>query len=252
MQTEFTPVTDAQWVLIESCISVFCPKKHCLRTIYNAIQWVIRTGAQWRMLDSKYPKWQAVYYYFRKGSQLGLWEKINALLVAKERERQGKSATPSAYTTDSQSVKITLFTSDDKGIDGGKKINGRKRHVITDVLGLIIKVKVRPANEHDARGGCALLEDSEDIMTDGACIFADHAYGGMFRKLAHEKGFVVEITGKPETAKGFVPVKKRWVVERTFGWFNSFRRLSKDYEKTILSSESMIYLTQIQILLNRM
>lgn len=114
-----------------------------------------------------------------------------------------------------------------------------------------MKVKVRPANEFDGRGGCALLEDAEPMMTPGACIFADHAYGGMFKKLALDKGFTVEITGKPETAKGFVPVKKRWVVERTFGWFNSFRRLSKDYEKTILSSESMIYLAQIQILLNR-
>lgn len=251
MQTEFTPVTDAQWTLIEECMSVFCPKKHCLRAIYNAIQWIIRTGAQWRMLDSKYPKWQAVYYYFRIGTKLGLWEKINALLVANERERQKRSASPSVYTTDSQSVKITLFTSDDKGIDGGKKINGRKRHVITDVLGLIIKVKVRPANEHDARGGCVLLAAAAENMTRGACIFADHAYGGMFKKLATEKGFTVEITGKPETAKGFVPAKKRWVVERTFGWFNSFRRLSKDYEKTILSSESMIYLAQSQILLNR-
>lgn len=122
MQTEFSPVTDAQWALISECLSVFCPKKHCLRTIYHAIQWTVRTGAQWRMLDSKYPKWQVVYYYYRQGIRLGLWEKINTLLVANERERQKKSATPSAYTTDSQSVKVTLFTSEDTGIDGGKKL----------------------------------------------------------------------------------------------------------------------------------
>jgi putative transposase len=251
MQTEFTPVTDAQWSLISGCFSIFKPKKHCLRTIYNAIQWIVRTGCQWRMLESKYPQWQIVYYYFRKGAQLGLWEKINGILVANERKRQERSEHPSAYTTDSQSVKITSFTSEDKGIDGGKKVNGRKRHLMTDVLGLFVKVIVRPANEFDGRGGCVILEETEPQMTPNACIFVDHAYGGMFRKLATEKGFTIEIAAKPETVKGFVPVKKRWVVERTFGWFNFFRRLSKDYEKTVLSSEAMIYLAQSQILLNR-
>ena len=149
-------------------------------------------------------------------------------------------------------LKIALFIPDDKGVDGGKKINGRKRHIITDTLGLIIGVMVTAENLHDGAAGSSLFNFVIHKLKHTKCIFADGTYGGKFKKTIEKKGIILEIAAKPESAKGFVPVKKRWAVERTFGWMNFFGRLSKDFERTVESSESMIYLAQIQMILNRL
>ena len=157
---------------------------------------------------------------------------------------------------DSQSVKIASFIPDDKGIDGGKRVNGRKRHILTDTLGLIIAVMVTSANTHDGAAGCSLFnhvfQHVENKLKNTKCIFADNSYRKKFKELIEKKGIKLEIAAKPESAKGFVPVKIRWVVERSFGWLNFFRRLSKDFERKVQNSESMILLAQIQIILNRL
>jgi len=254
MQIQFNELTDAQWLLILPLL----PKrkrKHNLRAIMNAIFYLNRTGVQWRNLNSGgdvFPYWQIVYYYFRLWTKLRVFEHIDFELVKKERERQSKMPEPSANAIDSQSIKIAPFIPDDKGVDGNKKINGRKRHIITDTLGLILGVTVTAANVHDGVGGSTLFNRIGAKLTDVKCIFADAAYGGKFRELIEKKGIELEIAAKPESAKGFVPVKIRWVVERTFGWMNFYRRLAKDYERKVQSSESMIHLAQIQIVLSRL
>lgn len=255
MQTQFTELTDAQWHLISPFLPLNRKRKHNLRLILDAIFYINRTGVQWRNLQVKgsiFPYWQIVYYYFRVWTKLGIIENISYELVKIERKNQGKNIEPSANTIDSQSIKIAPFISDDKGIDGNKKINGRKRHIITDTLGLIIGIIVTAANLHDGVVGCTFFKKTIDKFKNIKCVFADHSYKGSFVELVTKLELKIEIAAKPEGSKGFIPVKIRWVVERTFGWMNFYRRLSKDYERTVQSSESMIYLAQIQILVNRL
>ena len=255
MQTQFNELTDAQWLIISDLLPVTRKRKSNLRDILDAIFYINRTGIQWRNLnvkDSLFPDWRLVYYYFRIWTKSGLISSISFELVQLERLRQQRSINPSANLIDSQSIKIAPFIPDDKGVDGGKKINGRKRHIITDTLGLIIGVMVTAANLHDGAAGSSLFNFVINKLKHTKCIFADGTYGGKFKKTIEKEGIILEIAAKPESAKGFVPVKKRWAVERTFGWTNFFRRLSKDFERTVESSESMIYLAQIQIILNRL
>lgn len=251
MQVQYAELTDAQWDLIEPLFPVR-KRNQDLRVILNAIFWINRTGAQWRNLDSKFPYWQIVYYYFSVWSELQIIAKINLFLVQQAREQANKQATPSANVIDSQSVKIAPMIAEDKGIDGGKKVNGRKRHVVTDTMGLVLLVSVHAANISDSKGGCMLFERFKTAFENTSCIFADKAYGGKFRERVAAMGIRLEIASKPETMRGFVPLKKRWVIERTFGQFNFFRRLSKDYERCTIFSEAHILLAQIQILLHKL
>lgn len=255
MQTQFTELTDAQWLHIAEHLPLNRKRKHDLRLIMNAILYLNRTGIQWRNLNFKnsfFPYWQIVYYYFSTWTKLGIIIEINNKLVELERLRQEREALPSANIIDSQSVKIAPFIPDDKGLDGGKKVNGRKRHIITDTLGLIVAVMVTAANVHDGKAGATLFNLVMTRLKHTKCIFADSTYGGKFRETVEKNGIHLEIAARPETIKGFVPVKKRWAVERTLGWTNFFRRLAKDYERNVLNSESMIYLAHIQIMLNRL
>ena len=254
MQTQFNELTDAQWLIISELLPVNRKRKYSLRDVIDAIFYINRTGIQWRNLNVKgslFLDWRIVYYYFRTWTKLDIISNINFELMQFERLCQDRSINPTANLIDSQSVKIAPFIQNDKGIDGGKKINGRKRHIITDTLGLIIGVMVTAANIHDGAAGSSLFNFLIDKLKNTKCIFADGTYGGKFKTTIEKKGILLEGAAKPESAKGFIPVKKRWAVERTFGWMNFFRRLSKDFERTVESSESMIYLAQIQIILNR-
>lgn len=255
MQTQFNELTDAQWLIVSPYLPLQRKRKHDLRAILDTIFFVNRTGIQWRNLNTKYtnfPDWRIVYYYFRVWTFLGLLDKMNLALVKMVRIKEERSSDCTANLIDSQSIKIAPFIQYDKGVDGGKKVNGRKRHILTDTLGLIIAVIVTAANIHDGAAGCSLFNLAKQNIPQVTCIFADGTYGGKFRDEVAKHGIKVEIAAKPESAKGFVPVKKRWAVERTFGWTNFFRRLSKDFERTVQSSESMILLAQIQILLQRL
>lgn len=255
MQTQFKELTDAQWLFMAEYLPLERKRKHDLRLIMDAIFYINRTGLQWRNLNFKnsfFPDWRIVYYYFKTWTKLGIFIKINYKLAELERLRQEKEASPSVNLIDSQSIKIAPFIPDDKGIDGGKKINGRKRHVITDTLGLVFAVMVTAANVHDGKAGTTLFNLVEKRLKNTKCFLADYPYGGIFRQALKEYGIQLEIAARPETMKGFVPLKKRWAVERTFGWLNFFRRLAKDYERKVQNSESMIYLAQIQIILNRL
>ncbi len=169
-----------------------------------------------------------------------------------QRKKVGKEPTPSMCCADAQSVKIAPMINADKSFDGNKKINGRKRQVLTDTCGGIWAAFVHGAGQHDSTVGWELLMSVAGLMPSLKKILTDKAYQGDFETQAKEiLDAEVEIASRPPTEKGFVPIKKRWVVERTFGWLNFFRRLSKDYEKTAKSAESMLLLCNCAIILNR-
>ena len=170
-----------------------------------------------------------------------------------ERKRQEKEETPSLFCIDTQSVKTAPFVSHCKGVDGNKKINGRKRHIITDTLGLIWAVVVHAAHQSDGSMGQKVVAPLQGYMHRMKKILADAAYEKQFMKWVEENlwGVDLEISSKPPTTDGFVPVKWRWVGERTFGTFSFFRRLDKDHEKTTESSEAWVLWQNCQIILNR-
>ena len=252
MQCKFTELTDYQWQFIENYFKGYQPRKHCLRNIMNAILWITRTGSQWRNLESRYPKWQSVYYYFRQWKIKGTLDKVLKKLVEIERIRLDRNLHPSAGAVDSQSVKIVAFTHEETGIDGGKKVNGRKRHILVDTLGLPIAIHVSAADISDAVGGYDLLHQTEHLEGKLKLIRADQAYADMFREAASWYGFEVEVTKRPNSQKGFVPQLGRWQVERSFSWMNFYRRLARDYERLPASAVAFIQLMFINIILARL
>lgn len=253
MITQFAALTDFQWQVIKEFLPAKRKRKLDLRAVVNAIFWIDRTGIQWRNLDSKYPHWTAVYYYFYKWTHDGTILKMNAKLNELERIRQGREPTPSLTCVDSQSIKLAPMIFEDKGIDGNKKINGRKRQIMVDTLGLVWAVYVHAANLSDSVMGCELLTIVKERLWRVKKILVDAGYKNTFVDTTLEMlGLRVEISSRPPTEKGFVPIAKRWVNERTFGWFNFYRRLSKDYEHTTKSAESMILLANCSVILLRL
>ena len=256
-----TDLTDAQYTLIHSLLPA--PKSGpgkrgrpvCdRRQVINGIVYVNKTGCQWRMLPKEFGNWNTVYGYFRRWSQDHTWKRIMNRLRKRERTRQGRKANPSAGSIDSQSVKSAL-QGQDVGIDGGKHVKGRKRHILVDTLGLILAVIVTPANEGDRRGLKRLLLDyfSEGINRLRK-IWVDGGYSGAaiaewVRNLKKTWRIDLHVTAKD--GKGFHVIKKRWVVERTFAWISNFRRHAKDYETLTQQSEAMIQISMMSILLRR-
>lgn len=253
MRVKFTPLTDSQWQYIENKIGKRRKSKHNLRTIINAIFWLNYTGVQWRELDSSYPQWQTVYYHFRQFKLCGIWEQIMDCLVISERERQGKQASPSILAIDSQSVKTVQFVDKDTGIDGGKKINGRKRTILVDKLGLPLVIKVTAANIADNEAGIQAVKLLQGKAPRLEKIAADQGYKDSFiNYVTQHHGWDVEIAQKPESQKGFIPEKNRWQVERSFSWLNFRRRLFKEIEKTVESAEAMIQIAFISFIINKL
>lgn len=231
------------------------PQEWPIREIINAILYLLRTGCQWRMLPHDVPPWQTVYYHFSKWRKSELWEEINAHLREEVRLKAGREATPSAAIVDAQSVKTTLVKGD-RGYDAGKKVNGRKRHLIVDTMGLILMVLVSTANVQDKPGAKLLLTKLYERvpLPRLKVIWADNGYNGkpIVQWVAQQFGWVWEVITRQDDAKGFTVVPKRWVVERTFGWLNNFRRLSKDYEELTETSESFIYMTMSILMVKRL
>jgi transposase len=253
MQTQYELLTDAQWQIIEQVLKDQRKRKYSLRQVIDGILQVLRTGTQWRNLKNTLVPWRCVYYYFRKWKGDGTLERLNATLNQKERERQGKAPTPSLLCIDSQSVKSVAFVSKDKGIDGNKCVNGRKKHLIVDTLGLIWGVVVHAADIADGAKAHLLVEHCLGYLDRMEKVLVDHAYKNVFYDWVCDNitGLEVEFSAKPPNEQGFVPVKWRWVNERTFAWFNFFRRHAKDYEKTPQSTEAWVLWANCQIILNR-
>ncbi len=254
MQSQYVRLSDPQWQIIKKNLPSQRRRKHSLRDVVDGILWVLRVGSQWRNLPAEtFPKWQLVYYYFRRWTVDGTLERLNWSLNMQERKRQGKEESPSMVSIDSQSVKVGPFVSKETGIDGNKKINGRKRHVLTDTLGLVWGVVVHGANQADGALARRVVAPLRGYLHRMEKILADAAYEKTFMGWVEENllGVELEISSKPPGSEGFVPVKWRWVTERAFGIFGFFRRLDKDHEKTPESAESWVLWQNCQLILNR-
>src|SRR5512135_448731 len=232
------------------------PRKWERWQIVNAILYVTRTGCQWRMLPKDLPPWQTVYGYFRRWTRQGLWERINAALVERVRTRAGRCSQPSAAVIDSQSVK-TSEGGEARGVDVHKQTPGRKRHIVVDVLGLLLLVVVHRASVQDPAGGKLVLQRLFDWIKHSVhnrwcrlkLIWADGAYEDIRAPVRKQFGWTIEIVRPTEGQKGFKVLPRRWVVERTFGWLGRYRRLARDYEHTVSSSEAMTYLASVRRML---
>jgi putative transposase len=247
---------DSEWRIIRRLIPVHtgAGRKMTLplRDVLDAIFFIVRTGSQWRELPSDFPKWQSVYYHYYRWMKSGCWQRINAALVRLARQKRGRSPNPTAGVLDSQSVKSTALARE-RGFDGFKRIKGHKRQTATDTEGHLLEVVIQTANVADCKGAPALIERLARSFPTLQKLWADGAYQGDLADFVQETlGAVLEIVERAEGQRGFQIVPRRWVVERTFGWFEWYRRLSRDYERLLDSSASMVYLASIRILLKRL
>lgn len=250
MKTE--KLSDAQWQIIEKYLATANrSRKHSLREILDAIFYLLKTGCQWRMLPECYPKWELVYYYFSRWRDSELFDDMNTMLREKVRVSSGRNAQCSVVIIDSQSVKTTR-KGGFRGIDGNKKINGRKRHLVVDTLGNIVSNIVHPANIHDSKGADLTIRNLNESIKGIKVIYADCGYRGqLIGNVKKEYGYDLKISPKIKDESQGKVSPKRWIVERTFAWFENFRRLSKDFEFLLETSQAMIYLASIKLLLNK-
>jgi putative transposase len=221
-----TDLSDVEWQRIQPYLpapkSGGRPRVHTLREILNAIFYIVRSGCTWRMLPHDLPPWKTVYHYFRLWRKDGTWERINSALRVEVRVAAGREPEPSAAVIDSQSVKTTE-TPGVRGYDAGKKVNGRKRHLLVDTLGLVLMVVVHAANIQDRDGARLLLEKARGRFPRLRLIWADGGYTGKLVDWVKTLClWVLEIVKRSDDVKGFQVLPHRWVVERTFGWLGRY------------------------------
>ena len=250
-------LTETEWNLIDYCFPKPSkkgrPREHEVRELVNAIFYLVKTACQWRNLPTHFAPWSTVYHYFRTWKRNGLWARIHHHLREHLRVVEGRQRQASAGIIDSQSVKSTE-TSDERGYDAGKKVNGRKRHILVDTIGLILLVMVLPANIQDRDGARQLLAAffARTPRRRVKHIWADGGYAGALLGWARKLWrCTIEIV-KRSDLHTFKVLPRRWVVERTFGWLGRSRRLNRDYERQAQTGETIVYLAMIRLMLARL
>jgi len=278
-ETYRTDLTDAEWIVLEPHLPQPAkrgrPREHGWRKLLNAVFYLARSGCAWRLLPNDLPPWKTVYHYYRRWRVDGTWERINRIVREHLRVRLGRDAQASAGVIDSQSVKTTSIGGEERGFDGGKKINGRKRHVLVDTQGFVLKARVHGANIMDRDGVKLLLEEGvKEELPRLSHVWLDGGYKGEDKGkqwIEQQLGWTAEIVQHPPKPRGvwaypdvvidwskimpppgFRVLPRRWVVERTFSWFGQSRRLSKDYERLPATSEAMIYIVMTRLMLRRL
>lgn len=258
-------LSDARWQLIEPVLTAWRTRRqeaalgfgrrpeHDLRAIMNAIIYVDRTGIAWRYLPHDYPPWQSVYWYFAAWRDEGIFTELNGLLRRLARKAEGRSPEASACAIDAQSVKTSAnvpLTS--QGVDAAKKIIGRKRHIATDTLGLLLTVLVTAASVQDSTAGTRLLDQVATGHPAVRKAWVDGGYRPYFLDHAATLGIDAQIVPRDPAIRGFTVLPRRWVAERTFGWLMHHRRLARDYEALPATSEAMIHLAMIDNMTRRL
>jgi putative transposase len=263
-----TDLTDAEWRHLAPHLPTpkegGRPRRHTVRDILNAIFYVLRSGCAWRLLPHDLPPWKTVYHYFRLWRLQGLWDTLHRALHAAVRIKAGRDPQPRAAIIDSQSVKTTVVGGP-RGYDGAKKVNGRKRHLLVDTQGLILHAVVHPADIADRDGARLVLDAIQDRWPRVCHLWADMGYRGkVIEWIKTQLGWTVEVVKRPSKwgrypievepppLPAFTVLPRRWVVERTFAWLVTNRRLAKDYEKLPATSEAFIYLAMARVMVRRL